>query len=83
MLQNHPFLVLAILSAMSIETLSLHQRLDAEFRKVLGQYVIAQGQKSLDFLQGLLVYIAWLVEISPVLTTCIMEVDDLRGTLSI
>jgi hypothetical protein len=61
MLQRHPFLVLGILSAMSAEDAILHRRLDCEFRRVLGEKVTMNGEKSLDILQGLLVHIAWWV----------------------
>jgi hypothetical protein len=59
MLQNHPFLALGILTAMSAADVSMHRRLDAELRRVLGEKVTGNGERSLDILQGLLVYIAW------------------------
>lgn len=37
----------------------LRHQLDHELRKVLSEKLIVDGQKSLDFLQGLLVYLAW------------------------
>jgi hypothetical protein len=59
MSRTSPFLLLALLTATSKSDPSLHQQLDHEFRRVLSQKIIVEGQKSLDFLQGLLVYIAW------------------------
>lgn len=46
---------------MSASNLQLHSWLDAEFRRVFSEKVVVHGEKSLDILQGLLVYIAWLV----------------------
>jgi hypothetical protein len=59
MLQRHPFLLLGILSAMSAKDAPVHRRLDVEFRRVLGEKVTMNGEKSLDILQGLIVHIAW------------------------
>jgi len=39
----------------------LRHQLDHEFRKILSSKLIVEGRKSLDFLQGLLIYLAWLV----------------------
>lgn len=40
--------------------------MDHEFRRVLSLKVIVEGQKSLDYLQGLLIYLAWYpVHVSP------------------
>ena len=57
--RNSPFLLLAILTVASSSDPKLHHQIDHEFRRVLSSKVIVEGQKSLDFLQGLLVYIAW------------------------
>lgn len=57
--RTSPFLLLAILAASSMEDPLLHHQIDHEFRRVLSSKMLLQGQKSLDFLQGLLVYIAW------------------------
>jgi hypothetical protein len=54
-----PFLLLGILTAASVRDRPLNHQLDHEFRRVLSMKVIVQGCKSLDYLQGLLVYIAW------------------------
>lgn len=59
--RNSPFLLLAILCAASAKDIQLVYQLDHEFKRVLSEKIICEGRKSLDFLQGLLVYIAWLV----------------------
>lgn len=57
-----PFLLLAILAAASgSRTLQGHSLYDAEFRKVLGLKFVAGGERSLELLQGLVVYCAWYV----------------------
>lgn len=59
--RNSPFLLLAMLCAAASKDIQLGYQLDHEFKRVLGEKIICEGRKSLDFLQGLLVYIAWLV----------------------
>ena len=55
-----PFLLLAILaSASGSKTLQGHSLYDAEFRKVLSLKFVAGGERSLELLQGLLVYCIW------------------------
>jgi hypothetical protein len=55
-----PFLLLAILtSASASKTLQGHNLYDAEFRKVLGLKFVAAGERTLELLQGLLVYCIW------------------------
>lgn len=56
-----PFLLLAILTMTSTSNQQLQDQLEAELRESLGRKVIFNGEKSLDLLQGLLVYLAWLV----------------------
>ena len=57
---TRPFLLLAILaSAAGSKTLQGHGLYDAEFRKVLGLKYVAGGERSLELLQGLLVYCSW------------------------
>lgn len=57
---TRPFLLLAILSSASgSRTLQGHSLYDAEFRKVLGLKFVAAGERTLDLLQGLLVYCIW------------------------
>lgn len=59
--RKSPFLLLAILTSSSIRYPKLYPQIDHEFRRVLSSKVIVEGKKSLDFLQGLLIYIAWSV----------------------
>lgn len=55
-----PFVLLAILAAASgSKTLQGHSLYDDEFRKVLGLKFVAAGERSLELLQGILVYCAW------------------------
>lgn len=59
--RHSPFQLLGILTAASTSEPLLRRQLDHEFRRILSSRVIVGGQKSLDFLQGLLIYIAWYV----------------------
>ena len=59
--RTKPFLLLAILTVASLSDTSLHPQLDHEFKRILSAKVIVEGQKSLDFLRGMLIYIAWYV----------------------
>ena len=61
MVRESPFLLLAVLATASLANKSLQITLDKEFRAALSQEVIVRGEKSLNILQGLLVYIAWSV----------------------
>lgn len=56
---HQPFLLLAILTVSSSRTPRLQQRTDERFRRVMSERVVLHGEKSLDYVQGLLVYIAW------------------------
>lgn len=59
MKQDHPFFLLGVLSAMTHAELSLNSQLHAQFLRVLAGRVVADGEKHLDILQGMLVQIAW------------------------
>lgn len=59
MAKERPFLLMAILNVCSFRLPSLHQKTDEKFRQVLSQRIVFHDEKSLDYLQGLLVYIAW------------------------
>ena len=61
--EKWPFLVLSILVVSSVDDPLLQKSLDERFRKVLATRVVMQGEKSLDYLHGLLVYLAWSVTI--------------------
>ncbi|KAL7952435.1 hypothetical protein V8C34DRAFT_299339 [Trichoderma compactum] len=54
---ERPCLLLAILTACARD--HLQTRLEIEFRKMLADRVIVNAEKSLDLLQGLLVYLTW------------------------
>ncbi|KAH8691450.1 hypothetical protein BGW36DRAFT_53065 [Talaromyces proteolyticus] len=56
---DHRFLYLAVLTAASSDDMGLLWSLDDRFRSILAERVIMLGEKSLDYLQGLLVYLAW------------------------
>jgi hypothetical protein len=60
MARERPFVLLAVLAAASgSRTLQGHSLYDEEFRKILGLKFVAGGERSLELLQGLVVYIAW------------------------
>jgi hypothetical protein len=59
--QKWPFLLLSILVISSGDEPILQKSLDERFRKVLATRVVMQGEKSMDYLHGLLVYLAWSV----------------------
>ncbi|KAF1946907.1 hypothetical protein EJ02DRAFT_199576 [Clathrospora elynae] len=56
--QSRPTLMLAVLTVSSHDSALLQPKLSREFRKVV-MVRIMKGEKSLDLLQGLLVFIAW------------------------
>jgi hypothetical protein len=57
---SRPFVLLAILAVASgSRTLQGHGLYDEEFRKVLGLKVVSGGEKSIQLLQGMLIYCAW------------------------
>ena len=58
--RNTPFILLAILAVTSSSSsLHGHNLYDEEFRKVLGLKFVAASERSLEMLQGLLIYCAW------------------------
>ncbi|KAK1763596.1 hypothetical protein QBC33DRAFT_242303 [Phialemonium atrogriseum] len=58
---RRPFVLLAVLAAASGggAVLQGHSLYDEEFRKVLGLKFVAAGERSLELLQGVVVYCAW------------------------
>jgi hypothetical protein len=58
MMKHSPTLLLAILTAMCTST-HLQKTLDSGFREVVGQRVLVRGERSIEILQGLMVYLAW------------------------
>ncbi|KAI0428223.1 hypothetical protein F5Y09DRAFT_332739 [Xylaria sp. FL1042] len=58
--RNSPFILLAILAVTSCSSsLQGHSLYDEEFRKILGLKFVAGGERSLELLQGILIYCAW------------------------
>lgn len=57
--REKPFLMLSVLAMASRNTRKLQELLEHRLREQLSQKVIMEGQKSMDLLQGLLVYLAW------------------------
>jgi hypothetical protein len=58
LLHQRPLLALAVLTVASHDSIAFQLKLSREFRKVL-MVKIMNGEKTLDLLQGLLVFIAW------------------------
>ncbi|OTA54639.1 hypothetical protein K449DRAFT_389093 [Hypoxylon sp. EC38] len=60
MARNMPFVLLAILAVTSCSSsLQGHSLYDEEFRKVLGLKFVAGGERSVELLQGLIIYCSW------------------------
>lgn len=59
--QQRPFLLLSILVVTSDVNPALQKSLDERLRKVVATRVVMHGEKSMDYLQGLLIYLAWFV----------------------
>ncbi|KAI0458099.1 hypothetical protein F5B21DRAFT_512238 [Xylaria acuta] len=58
--RSSPFVLLAILAVTSCSSsLQGHSLYDEEFRKVLGLKFVAGGERSLELLQGVLIYCSW------------------------
>ncbi|OAQ95906.1 hypothetical protein LLEC1_07892 [Akanthomyces lecanii] len=60
--QTRPFVLLAILAAAAgAKSLQGHNLYDDEFRKVFALKLVAGGERSLELLQGILIYCLWSV----------------------
>ncbi|KAI1101216.1 hypothetical protein F4804DRAFT_316697 [Jackrogersella minutella] len=60
MARSTPFVLLAILAVTSCSSsLQGHSLYDEEFRKILGLKFVAGGERSLELLQGLIIYCSW------------------------
>jgi hypothetical protein len=57
--RQKPFLLLTILAMASIDNIRLQNFLDQEIRDTLGRRVFRSGERSLDLLQGILIYLTW------------------------
>ncbi|KAI1451693.1 hypothetical protein F4805DRAFT_81725 [Annulohypoxylon moriforme] len=60
MARNMPFILLSILAVTSCSTsLQGHSLYDDEFRKILALKFVAGGERSVELLQGLIIYCSW------------------------
>ena len=59
LLQHHPLILSAILVITTAYEVPEQNAFDVVFREMLARAVIVEGKKSLDYLQGLLIYLAW------------------------
>jgi hypothetical protein len=59
LLQSRPFLLHAVLAVASSSNVQLQSVLGKSFRLALLRGNMLEGEKSMDLLQGLLVYLAW------------------------
>lgn len=57
--QKRPFLLLAAITSASSTQPSIRASLDKQVKDTLSRRIVADGERSLDLLQGLLVYISW------------------------
>ncbi|KAL4786040.1 hypothetical protein BJX76DRAFT_139919 [Aspergillus varians] len=57
--QERPFLCLAILASASYENMPLQRALGKEVKKAVASRMVIGGEVSFEFLQGLLVFLAW------------------------
>jgi hypothetical protein len=57
--RERPFLLLAIITFAADYNVELQSRLDLELRETLARKVIVNGEKTLELLQGVLVYLKW------------------------
>ncbi|PYI18896.1 hypothetical protein BO99DRAFT_422775 [Aspergillus violaceofuscus CBS 115571] len=83
MAKTRPFLFLAILTISTTQRPLLQRKLDERFRRVLSERIVLQGEKSLDYAQGLLVYLAWHpIHIRPLNNQLFQYLQILRSMLS-
>jgi len=57
--RNKPFLLLSILLFGEDSNVKLQKILEMELRETLSRRVVVKGERSLDLLQGILVYLIW------------------------
>lgn len=57
--REKPFLLLSILTFAAFSNEKLQLKLELELRQSLSKRIIVDSEKSLDLLQGVLVYLAW------------------------
>lgn len=68
--QNKPFLLLSVTMVGCRHNKARQSCMATAFGEILSQRVVVKGEPSLDLLQGLLVYIAWLVRTWPSFGFC-------------
>jgi len=59
--REKPFLLLSILTFSAQDNCKLQSTLELEIREQLSRKVIVNGEKSMDLLQGILIYLCWWV----------------------
>jgi hypothetical protein len=59
--RERPFLLQSVLTFAAYEEVRLQRLLETELKNTLMKKVLVEGEKSLDLLQGLLVYLAWYI----------------------
>lgn len=59
MKREHPFLLLGILSAMTMHEVELSIPIHEEFLRLIAGKVVTAAEKSLDIIQGIIVQVAW------------------------
>jgi hypothetical protein len=57
--RERPFLTLAILTITTQHDLKIQEQLEIELKTSLMTKLLGQGEKSLDLLQGMLIYLSW------------------------
>ncbi|PVH78621.1 hypothetical protein DL98DRAFT_421842 [Cadophora sp. DSE1049] len=57
--RQRPFLFLAILCCATEHNFKLQQHIELELRENLSRRILVNGEKTLDLLQGILVYLTW------------------------
>lgn len=70
------FLFLAILASASFMDMPLQRRLGMEVKKAVAARMISDGEVTFELLQGLLVYLAWLVLSYPFISSKNRPFDD-------
>lgn len=86
--RHQPFLFLAIMATMTYETPPIQHALAEEFKGQIASRIIGCAHKSLEILQGLLVYVAWYhsfykpknQQLATVLQLCVALTQDLNLT---
>jgi hypothetical protein len=69
--REKPFLYMSVMMAASFENTAIQLRLGKNALEQLTERLILRGEKSLDLLQGLLVYLSWFVLLLHYLRSCL------------